>query len=98
MDDKGVTPAFLGFSNESGTVTGNGSLTVEVTIGGGTNERQLSLITGQKYFLDSWGTLNPYGPLHISEANIYAGVALSATELLVDGKDASAEYYHVGPN
>ena len=98
MDDKGVTPAFLGFCNESGSVTGNGSLTVEVTIGGGTNERQLSLITGQKYFLDSWGTLNPYGPLHISEANIYAGVALSATELLVDGKDASAEYYHVGPN
>ena len=83
MDDQGTIPPFLGFSNESGSITAGND--VEVTIAGGTNERQSSLTIGASYYLDSWGKISPFGPLPISRVNIAAGIALSATELLVDG-------------
>lgn len=91
FDDHGTLPEFIGFSNAASNVTGGSN--VELTITGGTNSRQSSLTVGVKYFLDSFGKLNPYGPLPVSRANIFAGVALSATELLVDGNAASAPYY-----
>ena len=83
MDDQGTIPPFLGFSNESGSITAGND--VEITIAGGTNERQSSLTIGASYYLDSWGKISPFGPLPISRVNIAAGIALSATELLVDG-------------
>jgi len=91
FDDHGTLPEFVGFSNAASDVTGGSN--VELTITGGTNSRQNSLTVGAKYFLDSFGNLNPYGPLPVSRANVFAGVALSATELLVDGNIASAPYY-----
>lgn len=91
MDDHGSVPKFLGFSNASSNVTAGND--VEVSVTSGTNSQQSGLTIGAQYFLDSFGILSPYGPQPVSRANILAGTAISATELVVIGQDAPASYY-----
>ena len=91
MDDHGTVPKFLGFSNSASNVTAGND--VEVTVTSGTNSRQSGLTIGAQYFVDSFGVLTPYGPLPVSRANILAGTAISATELVVIGQEAPVTYY-----
>ena len=103
MSQRGSITPFIGFSAESGNVTGDGSATVEITVRGGVNENQGSnsnyaanqtaLVEGEPYFMDDWGSIVPYGPTPIGDITILAGVAISATELVVDGGPAPVVYY-----
>ena len=93
MNDRGTVPIFVGFSEESGTISAGSD--VEITIAGGTNTRQSSLTIGAKHFLDSHGGLTAHGPAPITDVNILAGTALSATTLLVDGIEAPAIYHPI---
>ena len=84
LDDYGTLAGmFVGFGADASNVTAGN--TVTVTIKGGVNEQQSGLAVGKHYFMDEFGSLYANGMPDMHQVSIYAGRAVSATKLLVDG-------------
>ena len=80
---EGASGMFVGFGADASNVTAGN--TVTVTVKGGVNEQQSGLAVGKQYFMDEFGTLYANGMPDMHQGSIYAGRAVSATKLLVDG-------------
>lgn len=66
----------VGFAESAISASSTGS----VTVIGGVNDQQSGLTAGSKYYLDTAGSLTT-----TAGSNVYAGLAISSTELLVKG-------------
>lgn len=73
------TENFLGFSN--GAYSNGATATIQVV--GSVDDAQSGLTTGRKYYVHADGSLKTYTSIYLPDA--YAGLATSATSILVKG-------------
>jgi hypothetical protein len=66
---------FIGFSTDDYA----DSDTAMIAVVGNTDNNQSGLVVGQKYYV------NPDGSLTTTQTDAYAGIALSATKILIKG-------------
>jgi hypothetical protein len=70
---------FLGFSD--GAYSNGATATIQVV--GSVDDAQSGLTTGRKYYVHADGSLKTYTSIYLPDA--YAGLATSATKILVKG-------------